>query len=301
MRQSSRASLAVSLGTFFVLATSAGAAEVPGWYSTADLSFVLSEGNSKTSTLGAKVDLRRNWLRTSWDTTGSFVYASAAEPTRRAIGTSVADAQLEAGPQVTKSEKFFVDSTFMRRVTERFYWDLGGTFDRDKFAGLNARLLGKAGVGYMWENRENARFKTGLAATFTSQDDVVDDPTTENEFFGLQLNADGERRFGDQYQHVYSSKLIADENLQDTDDLRINWDNSLAVAMSRRLALKVGVQLLFDNLPQLVEFPLFLQTPVGVVESNIRVPGSAEKLDVTATVSLVINFTPGPSGARPGR
>lgn len=299
MRHSYRAALAaVVLGA---VSSPVLAAEAPGWYSTADLSFVLSEGNSKTTSMGAKADLTRNWLRTSWDTTASFVYNSAAEPTRRAIGTSAADAQLEAGPRITKSEKFFVDSTFMRRVTERFYWDLGGTFDRDEFAGLNARLLGKAGVGYMWENRDNSRFKTGVAATFTSQDDVVDDPETENEFFGLQLNAEGERRFGNQYQHVYSSTLIGDQNLMDTDDLRINWDNSLAVAMTRRLALKAGVVLTFDNLPQLVEFPLFVQTPQGLAESNVRIPGRAEKLDVTATVSLVINFTPGPSGARPGQ
>jgi len=46
MRLSSRASLAVSLGTFFVLSASARAAEVPGWYSTADLSFVLSDGRA---------------------------------------------------------------------------------------------------------------------------------------------------------------------------------------------------------------------------------------------------------------
>jgi hypothetical protein len=178
---------------------------------------------------------------------------------------------------------------------------VGGTFDRDRFAGLDSRVLGRAGVGYMWENRENARFSTGVAATFTSQQDVVDDPETEDTFAGVQLNADGERRFGDTNQHVYSSVLVADQNLQDTDDLRFTWDNSLAVAMTRRLALKVGVVLAFDNLPQLVDFPLFVPTPQGLAETGLRIPGRAEKLDATATVSLVINLTPGPSGARPGQ
>lgn len=302
MRLSFRAAVPAVLAV--VLIGSAGpapAAEVPGWYSTADLSFVMSEGNTKTQTLGATLDLDRNWLRTSWQNTASFVYTGTAEPTRRAIGTSAANAQLETGPRVTKAEKIFADSTFQRRVTERFYWDVGATFDRDRFAGLNSRILGKAGIGYLWENRENARFSTGVAATFTSQDDVVDDPETENEFAGVQFNADGERRFGDQNQHVFASTLVVDQNLQDTDDLRFNWDNSLAVSMTRRLALKVGVVLTFDNLPQLVEFPLFLQTAQGLTETNIRIPGRAEKLDTTATVSLVINFTPGPSGARPGR
>jgi hypothetical protein len=298
LRAARNAALACALAA---AAVPAPAAEVPGWYSTADLSFVMSEGNTRTNTVGATADLTRNWLRTSWRNTASFVRTSVGEPTRRAVGTSAADATLENGPRVTKAEKIFADTNFLRRVTERFYWNVGGTFDRDRFAGLDSRVLGKAGVGYMWENRQDARFSTGVAATFTSQQDVVDDPETEDTFAGVQFNAEGERRFGDTSQHVYASTLVADQNLQDTDDLRLNWDNSLAVAMTRRLALKVGLVLAFDNLPQLVEFPLFVRTPQGLAETSLRIPGRAEKLDATATVSLVINFTPGPSGARPGQ
>lgn len=282
-------------------APAAPAAEVPGWYSTADLSFVMSEGNTRTNSLGIKGDLRRTWLRTSWRTNASFVRTAVGEPTRRAVGTGAADAALEKGPRVTKAEKLFVDTDFMRRVTERFYWDIGGTLERDRFAGLNSRLLGKAGVGYLWENREDARFSTGVAATYTTQDEVIDDPETENSFAGVQFNADGERRFGDTDQNVYSSQLVVDQNLQDTDDLRANWAHSLAVAMTRRFALQLGVQLTFANQPRLVEFPLFVRTAQGLAESNLKIPGRAEKLDTTATVSLVINLTPGPSGARPGR
>ena len=302
MRHSLRLARHATLAAVFAgAAAAAPAAEVPGWYSTADLSFVMSEGNTKTNTLGVKGDLRREWLRTSWLTTASFVRTSVGEPTRRAVGTSAADATLENGPRVTKAEKLFVDTDFMRRVTERFYWDVGGSIERDRFAGLNSRALGKAGVGYLWENREDARFSTGVAATFTRQDEVIDDPETEDSFAGVQFNADGERRFGDTDQNVFSSKLVVDQNLQDTKDLRTNWSNSLAVAMTRRLALQLGVQFSFDNQPQLVEFPLFVRTAQGLAESNIKIPGRAEKLDTTATVSLVINLTPGSSGARPGR
>lgn len=302
MRHSLRAARnAAFAAAVLAAAAAAPAAEVPGWYSTADLSFVMSEGNTRTNSLGIKGDLRRTWLRTSWRTNASFVRTAVGEPTRRAVGTGAADAALEKGPRVTKAEKLFVDTDFMRRVTERFYWDIGGTLERDRFAGLNSRLLGKAGVGYLWENREDARFSTGVAATYTTQDEVIDDPETENSFAGVQFNADGERRFGDTDQNVYSSQLVVDQNLQDTDDLRANWAHSLAVAMTRRFALQLGVQLTFANQPRLVEFPLFVRTAQGLAESNLKIPGRAEKLDTTATVSLVINLTPGPSGARPGR
>jgi putative salt-induced outer membrane protein YdiY len=283
------------------LSTGAFAAEppAPGWYSTADLSFVLTAGNTRASTLGAKLTLDRRWVRTTWRNSAAFVRTAVGDPTRRAVGTSAANAELEDGPRVTKAEKIYADSNLERRVTERFFWNAGGTFDRDVFAGVESRLLAKGGVGYLWDNREFSRFATGVAATFTSQNDVVDDPATEDTFVGLQLNADAERRFGGTHQNVFASKLIVDENLQDTDDLRFNWDNSLSVAMNRRLALKFGVVLAFDNLPAFVEFPLFIPTPQGLVESNILVPGRAEKLDMTATVALVINFTPRTTPANP--
>jgi len=216
------------------------------------------------------------------------------------VGTSAANAALEDGPSVTKAEKLFFDTDFMRRVTERFFWNVGGNLERDRFAGLNSRVLGKAGVGYLWQNREDARFSTGVAATYTTQDEVIDDPDTEDSFVGVQFNSEGQRRFGDTDQNIYASQLVVDQNLQDTDDLRANWAHSLAVAMNRRFALKLGVQLTYDNQPQLVEFPLFVQTAQGLAESNLTIPGRAEKLDTIATVSLVINLTPGPSGARPG-
>jgi hypothetical protein len=286
----------LGVAVIFGPAVSAPAAEPPppGWYSTADLSFVLSEGNTRTNTLGAKLNLDRLWERSTWKNTASFVRTAVGEPTRRAVGTSAADARIEDGPRVTKSEKIYADSNFERRVSDRFFWNTGATFDRDRFAGLESRILAKAGVGYLWVNREDARFATGLAATFAAQDDVVEDPETSASFVGLQFVADGERRFGGGRQHIFKSKLVLDENLQDTDDLRLTWDNSLAAAMTRTLALKVGFLVAFDNLPQLVEFPLYIPTAQGLALSDLVVPGRAEKVDITATVSLVINFTPGP-------
>jgi hypothetical protein len=303
MRQSLRAALPLAALAALVLpAARAGAAETPGWYSTTNLNFVLSEGNTRTNTLGITTDITRNWLRTTWHTNGSFVRTSVGEPTRRAIGATPQSAAFEQGPRVTKSEKLFLNSEFQRRVTERFYWDVGGSAERDKFAGVNSRVLGKAGVGYIWENRQDARFSTGVAATFTSQDELIEDPETEDSFAGVQFNADGEKRFGDTDQNVFASNLVVDESLKDSEDLRVNWANTLALALSRRFALQVGVQIAFDNQPQLVEFPLFTRLPNGfLAETGQNVAGRAEKLDTTATVSLVITFAPGGSGARPGR
>jgi putative salt-induced outer membrane protein YdiY len=282
------AALAVSL------APAAQAAVVPGWYSTTDLMFSLQRGNSQTLNLGINANLTRQWLRTAWKTNGSFVRQDVNEPTRRAV-----NGNLETGARITKSEKLFVNSNLERRITEHVLWNVGGSAERDIFAGLKSRILGQLGIGYLWQKPDNtSRFQLGIAGTYTSQEELVEDPELENPFAGARVTAEGEARFGDRKQHVFNSTMVLDENLQQTDDTRVNWQNSISVSINQKLALKFGVTFAYDNLPQLVEFDEFTRLPTGqLLETGRKIPGRAEKLDTTATVSLVINFAPGNQAA----
>jgi hypothetical protein len=308
---------AAAIAVFLAVATPSQAAVIPGWYSTTDLSAVVSEGNSDTITVGATVNLRRVWLRTSWNTVASYTRNDVREPQRFAVinGPSAA---VEEGELVAKSEKVFGNTNFERRVTERFFWNLGGTFERDKFAGLNSRLTGVAGVGWLWQSTNgDGFFKFGVAGTYTGQNEVIDDPETENQFAGVRATLDGEKRFGDQKQHAFTSSLISDLNLQQTDDLRFNWQNALAAAISQKLQMKIGLQLAYDNDPALVDLPATVALAGGgfreaeaadilrvlpsgdlrIVEGKLAVP--AKKLDLTFTASIVINFGPGGGASRP--
>jgi putative salt-induced outer membrane protein YdiY len=287
MKRTIRAAFLVAAVAAF--AGPASAATVPGWYSSTDLSFGMQRGNTKTLNAGINANLTRQWLRTAWRTNGSFVRNDVSEPSRIAVG-STTNFVTDFGPTVTKSEKIFANSDLERRLTERFFWNVAGSFERDQFAGLDSRVIGALGVGYLWQKPDNSGlFRAGIAGTYTSQSETVDDPETEDEFAGVRFTADGEKRFGDRKQNTFTSNLIVDENVQDTDDLRFNWQNSLAVAMNQRLALKMGVQLAFDNQPQLVDFDLLLPNVV----QTVKVSAPAEKLDLGVTVSLVINFQPG--------
>jgi hypothetical protein len=308
---------AAAIALFLAFATAGNAAVIPGWYSSTDLSAVVTNGNSDTINVGATVNIRRMWLRTSWTTTASFTRNDVRDPERFAV-ISGSSAVVEEGEFVARSEKIFGNTNFERRVTERFFWNIGATGERDKFAGLNSRLTGVAGVGMLWQSTTGDGFiKLGAAGTYTTQDEVVDDPETENQFAGVRGTIDGEKRFGDQKQHAFTSNLIVDQNLQDTDDLRANWQNSFAAAISQKLQLKVGLGLAFDNAPQLVDLPVAVLNPDGsvrdaeaadiarvvasgdlrIVENKLVVP--AKKLDMTFTVSLVINFGPGGGASRP--
>ena len=114
-------------------------------------------------------------------------------------------------------------------------------------------------------------------------------------------------------QNTFTSNLIVDENIQDTDDLRFNWQNGLAVAMNQRLALKVGVGLAYDNQPQLVEVALLsvngieLRPGAGPRQGAGRRGDGLDRHQLPAGTAHAVAFaphdqrrTPGPGAARAG-
>jgi len=275
-----------------VLAASAGRGQTadapppPGWYSTGGLSYVMAAGNSSASSLGFKAEAKRLWPRATFTFTLAGVRAEASDAARRAVG-GPDDFQIETGPRVLKAEKYNAAAAFDRRVTERFGWTVGAEYDRDRFSGLDSRTLGLAGVSYLFANRKEFTFKSGLAATITHQSEVVPDPSTKDTFAGLRLSADAERKLG--ANGTYVGGLAVDENLQDTADLRVRFGNALAVSMDKRLAVQLGLLLLYDHQPSLVALPLFdpAGSPLG-----LTVAARAATLDTTFTASVVVSFAP---------
>jgi hypothetical protein len=258
----------------------------PGWYSTSGLSFVMATGNSRASTFGGKAEVKRLWPRATFTLAGSAVRADANDPSRRAVG-SRDDFRIETGPRVLKAASYNAAAAFDRRVTDRLAWQVGAQFDRDRFSGLKGRTLGLAGLSYLLANRKDFTLRSGLAATLAHQSEVVDDPATKDTFAGARLSADAERKFGT--SSTYLGGLAVDESLQDAADLRVRFANALAVSMSKRLALQVGLLLLYDHQPSLAELALFDE---GGVPTGRTVPGRAATLDTTFTVSVVVSFAP---------
>jgi hypothetical protein len=246
----------------------------------------MASGNSGTSTLGLKVEVKRLWPNATFGIAGSAVRAQADEPGRRAVGDP-RSFEMESGPGVLKAAKYNASTGFDQKLSDRWGWQAGAEFDRDKFSGLKSRELALAGVRYLLANRKGLVVKTALAATLAHQTELVDDPITPNTFVGARLGVDAEKTLG--ANSTYVGGLAVDENLQDTDDLRLRFANALAVSMNKRLALQVGLLMLYDHQPALLEMPLFDRqgAPTGST-----VLGDAAKLDTTFTVSLVVSFAP---------
>jgi putative salt-induced outer membrane protein YdiY len=274
-----------------VLAAAVGATLAPAqqpaddeyrWRDTAEFSFVATAGNADTTTLGFKNKLWRKWDSSAFELNAGGV-RSEGTTNRRAVGT-VDSFRLEDDSELT-AENYFLNGRYDRKITERFFWFTGAGWDRNTFAGIDNRYTAVGGVGNSWVDTETVKFRTDYAVTWTSQDDVVDNPETDDTFLGLRVSWHYLHMFGETTQ--YMNDFVVDENLDETDDWRANMINSVSVALNKRLALKVSLQFLYDNQPSFEELPLF---DTAGVDTGETVLAELDELDTVFTSSLVVNF-----------
>jgi putative salt-induced outer membrane protein YdiY len=263
------------------------AAKADGWTDVAEFSFVATGGNAETSTLGFKNALGRAWDKSSFELKAGGVRAETTTTARFAVGTDPSSfLVVETSSTDRTAENYYLNGRFDRKMTDAFYWFAGGGWDRNRFAGIQNRYAAAAGLGNVWVARDAVQFRTDYAVTFTRQDDVIAAPDADDTFAGLRFSWKYVHKFG--AAAAYGNDLVIDGNLSDTDDLRADMVNWVAVSVNKRLALKVSLQWLYDNRPafQTVELfdPMDPTAPIGTVLVEL------DELDTVFTASLVINF-----------
>ncbi len=257
----------------------------PGWYKTTELTSVWTGGNSAASTFGLKNDLRRLWESARFRFEAGGLRTESSTRTRSARGTASSFVVNETETSALTAESYYARARYDRSLSPRMFLFGGAGWNRNTFAGVQNRYGVIAGAGNSWVDTENTVFKTDYGFTYTFQDDVVEDPTRKDSFAGLRISAEAQRALSSTTR--FTSNLLVDENLNETEDLRADWTNSIAVALSNSLALKTSLQLLFDNQPSLVLVPL--QTSGGApTGQNVATP--LNELDSVFTVALVVNF-----------
>lgn len=266
---------------FLILGTSKlSAQDAPplGWTDVAELTFVRTGGNATSSTLGLKNSLGHRWEDAVFQLALGAVRAESGITSRTATGTI--DDFSVARRTVTEAtaENYFIQSRYDRNISGSTYLFGGAGWDRNTFAGVQNRYGFVGGVGRTWADQEARRFKSDIGLTYTIQDDVIEDPSREDGFGGVKATLDFFQSLSSTTD--YTSLLVVDENLSDSDDLRADWTNSVAVAMSDNLALKASLRVLYDNSPALVSVPLGAD--------QVLVP--LEKSDTALTLALVIDF-----------
>jgi putative salt-induced outer membrane protein YdiY len=256
----------------------------PGLYANADLSYVFTSGNSNTNSLAFKGDITRRWGRHSIGFAGGGLRASSSPDARYAVGTPgdfeivVPDAELTA-------EHYSGRGRYDYKLSDRLFFTTGAGWERNRFSGIDNRWLVDAGIGYIFVNNERTSFRGAAAGTYTSEDYTVQNGR-DGSFLGARAGSDFSQELFENATLTHT--LMADFNLEDTEDVRLDSQLGLHVAMSSRLGLKLNWRLLWDNQPALAEFPLF----VGGVDAGTTVLAPYKKTDQGFSVSLVFSIAP---------
>ena len=255
-----------------------------GWQDKAELALVLTAGNSETSTFGFRNMLSRIWTDAELHIEVAGLRTETATVTATPVGTSADDFVLqEESSSTLTAENYLARAKYDRTLRPRLFVYGTGGWDRNVFAGIENRYNAAGGVGNIWRDREDFRFRTDYGISVTHQIPTVGSEVT---FAGLRLSADLMRKLS--ASTTLTHLTIAEENLDETDDFRLDSLTAVAVTMTDHLALQVSLKFLFDNVPSFVEADLL--SPTTGLPAGILVPVQADELDTLFNVALVVNF-----------
>ena len=269
----------------------ASASETPGWYFDADVGGVWTSGNAESSALGAAAELRRVYDRWHFLGRGSASQTQTTTITRTATGTEDSFS-VDENRETEKSAEFIsLGTAAAYDVSEHFFLDGSLSWLRNRPSGIENRTLLALGAGNTWRDTDDSSFKTFYNFTYTYQEDVVENPGASKDFPGLRLGYLFEQKLTESTR--LESDLVADWNLDNTDDIRVDWYNALPVSINSRLELKPALRLMWRNEPSLEELTLF---DGGGVDTGNKVLSPLDELDTIFTLALVVKFQPDPEG-----
>ena len=274
------ASLMAPLG-----AESGEAEEDAGWKHVSELSFVATAGNAETTTFGFQHTAERQWARNLLTLEAAGLRSETDDNDRVAIGTPDDFRLVDVSDSELTAENYLLRSRFQQDISERVFWFGAAGWERNEFAGIENRYSLVGGIGHTWFESEAHHFRTDYAVTGTRQEDVEPGPDGTEDFFGLRFSWDYLRRLSD--TTTYENTLAIDQNLDETDDLRAEMIQALSVSISERLALRLSLELDFDNQPALEALELLGEdgAPSG---QTVRV--EVDDLDAILKTALVVNF-----------
>lgn len=267
------------------------AADQPGTFFKADLSFVQTAGNSVAGTLGTKANFTENWLRSGFTANAGAVRTETTQSTRTAIGTSQDNMTIqETSVSQISAENYFADAQYSYRLTENFYWFAKGSWTRDRPQGISSRFMEITGFGYDFSKRQDLEFKLNAAATFTEETDLVTnpDPDAQQNFPGIQVSYSYKQKVSSTTTVTHT--LAYNQAFSPTKNFWFDGQAGLEVAITRSgtFALKVDARAQYHNMPAVEQLQL---TQADGTDTGQQVTNPLKKFDGQFTVGLTVNLS----------
>jgi len=290
-----------------------------GWSNNADLSLVVTAGNSASQTWGFTDQLRYAWKDARFELGVNVVRANTSDDRYFLVspglefpvgGAPSAPPSSLVTPEPTLDvANSLIRASYERNITAKFFWNAGGSWDRNDDAGILNRYIAYAGLGHKWFDGQQRRLTSSYGFSYADREEEQPDPEKDRRFGGARLGWDYMEKLtaGTTLDHRFEANM----NLSDVSDTSINTTTAVSVAIVSHLSLKVSLQWLYENEPALesdLDVIAFVEVinPDGIAGSGDErfrtlssggsklVIGSADarknRLDTVFTTALVIRF-----------
>lgn len=244
------------------------------WSNSADLSLVVTGGNSETMNLSLSDRFTYAWSRSELTVNASALRTETTERTLRNVGGEVV---VEEDRNKT-AEAYALEGRYRHTIRKGFTWFTGAGWQRNRFSGIDARWALDAGLGYRFIRTGFHELRAELGVNHTSEDRAGGDQAS---YAGVRGYLGYERALSG------TSKLTSDveilENLDEVEDWRAKSVTAVTASLTGAFALKASYTLLYDQRPVTVA----VTDPTG---SSPDATFAFDKTDQVLAASLVINF-----------
>jgi putative salt-induced outer membrane protein YdiY len=257
------------------------------WTSVTTLSFVGSSGNSEGEAFGLTHVYTHRWDDLLLTTNLGAARSASTRVERRAQSNQLPFVLYnEKDITTVTTEQYYGNARLDWTFAKDWYWYGSAGWERNRPAGLENRNALATGVGRVWIDTDETRFKTDLGVGRTSEGMVYEPSDFDKSFTTGVLTAAYRQKIG--AHATFSADLAFTSDLSEGD----NWYGlgrfGLTSAMTRMLALKLGADVSYRNQPAKIQVPVF--SFVQPVYEVGKVVIDAKKTDVIWTAGLVVTF-----------
>jgi len=251
-----------------------------GAANSSELGLIVATGNARSTSLGFRNVYTYRWANAELGWESGWLRAASRKGDRFAVQTAGGFDVVDPGTDID-SQRLFSKLRYQRQLSPRTDWFSNFDAVRDEPSNINRQFVVAGGLGTTWRKTDRLLFRTAYGISYTDEDLVVEGV---NRFAGYRLSYQLKAPVA--AAAAVQSELTTDGSFDTADDIRMDWLNSLTVAINSKLALKSSVRVLFRNLPALEK--LELRNAGGAVIGSIDVP--KKQVDTSLTTSLVITF-----------
>ncbi|MFH1379836.1 MAG: DUF481 domain-containing protein [bacterium] len=197
---------------------------IKSWSWNTEAGYVQTTGNSKSESANANTNYQKKWTKTLLTVKGTHLSAKQDNS--------------QSAESYSASEKGDLS------VSRRFYvYELVG-WGKDRFAGIDHRYNGQAGLGYKILDTKIDQLDSELGADYTTEEYLSG---IDNDFASARGYLKYNRTLSDTSQVTQELEVL--KNLEDGDDLRNTSISALSVSINTNLALKLSYTVKYDREP----------------------------------------------------